>query len=212
MDGGSAKNPLRERERERERESTRNLEAYFLLSVSQCKCWISFWHRYILWPDQSNKIEGFKFHFQNGTTSANTIKGIGNNCLFCFMWNGDSDPNTLHYREKAKRGYMAMHSYHIVKVYNVYKHHPFPSPQTRKKKRKKKKWEREKEKHEKMSIPEFVIYKIHLGPNHMHEGLWINQYLHTLVLNQFIKLPLLIYHIDKQNETKNWFNKILSRK
>lgn len=49
-------------------------------------------------------------------------------------------------------------------------------------------------------VPEFVIYKIHLCANDMHESFRINHYLHPLdLLNQLIKFPFFIYMQFKGN-------------
>lgn len=54
----------------------------------------------------------------------------------------------------------------------------------------------------KICLPELIIYKIHLGPNNMHESLWIDQYLYTFILNQLVKLPFLIYCINHKKKKK----------
>lgn len=47
--------------------------------------------------------------------------------------------------------------------------------------------------HSEGQLPECVIHEIHLGPNNVHEGLGIDQDLHTFVLNQLVEFPLLVW-------------------
>lgn len=42
------------------------------------------------------------------------------------------------------------------------------------------------------AVPEFIINKIHLCSNNMHQGLWFDQYFHALVFNQLIEFPFFI--------------------